>query len=155
MKIFLVHCHRIFALCLAAQGLPGATFAWAAPKPATRRAMPVKVVKKPALTIVQLRNSAPVTASASGSQASTIAKGSKFVPSRFGGVSVRHVPQASPRRTTQSRPHQGIVLQNERQAPDPRDGFMADVDPSSFPHETGAVTPVKSKKAPAKITSKR
>jgi len=70
-----------------------------------------------------------------------------YTRSRFRGVSVRHVPSASPstsRIGTGSKaaaPNRGLVLRNRRRARRPQDGIVADVDPASFPSEIATISP--------------
>ena len=62
-----------------------------------------------------------------------------FVPSKFPGVGVRHVP-APPSRTTAARvKHDGIKLSNIRRARDKRNGVIADIDPYTAPDQTAKV----------------
>lgn len=89
-------------------------------------------------TLISAFNAAPTQAAP--------AIGPNFTPSRFPGVSVRHVPGPvvkNVKRRPPGRGERGIVLRNVRPAPDPRNGVMADIDQSSNLAMTATVAATK------------
>ncbi|BCM92547.1 hypothetical protein IAD21_04429 [Abditibacteriota bacterium] len=105
-------------ICLAATGFTGTTLAWAAPK-----------TDGPPLVQQKLNEPTPHVTNLKSSPAAE----PPYKPSGFPGVSVRSIPQPQPRRVTRAVPHRGLVLRNIRRIPGSKTGYMADIDPASYP----------------------